>query len=85
MRRSYSENKFDLSLLKGNTCFTTFDACFQHVSGEVGSPLDQALCEWLPCKTVAFITCTIAEQEGWIEESDCFTSCEACDVIIGEQ
>lgn len=86
LRRSCSDNKFDLSLLKGRDgiiCFTTFDACFQHASFSVGSPLDQTLCEWLPCKTVAYVTCTIAAQAGWIEESDCFKGCAACDIIIG--
>jgi hypothetical protein len=75
----------EVNNISKNTCYTTFDACFEDISDGNGSSLDQTLCEWFPCKTLAFFACTILEQEGQIEESDCFESCSACDVIVGEQ
>ena len=81
----YSHKKINNISLSKTTCYTTFDACFQDLSDGNGSAEDQVLCEWFPCKTLAYFSCMIIEQEGQIEESDCFESCSACDVIIGEQ
>ncbi len=68
-----------------NICFTTFKACFDSMKDGDGSPLDQTLCEWFPCKTAAYLMCQVAWFEGYIEESPCFRGCSFCDIIIDEK
>jgi len=72
-------------LSKSTPCFTTFEACTQQVSDGDGSPRDAALCDWLPCNTLAYFACKQMAIDGRIE-SECNFRCSQCgDVVIGEK
>jgi hypothetical protein len=81
-KKYYSDDSY--SEKKSNICFTTFKACIDNLNLGLNNPLDQAICDFLPCNTIVYVTCTFAELEGMIEESDCFNGCNYCDVIYGE-
>lgn len=79
-RKSVQEDDPDPTI-----CFTTFKACHQEISDGNGSELDQALCDFIPCNTIAYLTCQFLELEGQIENSCNFKGCNYCDVIIGQK
>ena len=85
IKNKYTENKSQSRKGDRTVCFTTFKACTQELSDGNGSSLDAALFDVLWCNVMAYIACTGLELQGAIEESDCFTSCANCDVIIGER
>ncbi|WP_299128397.1 hypothetical protein [uncultured Winogradskyella sp.] len=69
---------------KGTTCFENFNACFNHMNGDESNPTDEMICDWIPCNTFAYVGCVILRQEGYIQDSDCFKGCRACDVFIDD-
>lgn len=61
-------------------CYKSFNSCFKSLT-TFNNPRDQALSDWLPTNTIAYVCCTIASGEGYIQNESDFIGASNCSAI----
>ena len=58
---------------KKHPCYKSFRSCYNRTkAGLVQGPIDEVMCEWLPCATSAYAFCALAYFDGYIATASDF-------------
>ncbi|MBI6121464.1 hypothetical protein [Salegentibacter maritimus] len=67
---------------KGTICYTSFNDCVNGLNEEISAdPVDNAVCDFLPCATINYGVCTIASGSGYIQGSSNYIGDSNCSSI----
>lgn len=71
------------SLTAKPICFTSFGACYANFNaGLVQSEIDEVLCDWLPCSTIAYSMCVISQGSGYNRTSANYIGDSNCGKVL---
>lgn len=63
-------------------CYTSFDDCYYNLQNSIASnPLDDMICDLLPCGVINYSACTIMKGSGYTRDSSGYVGDENCEAI----
>lgn len=65
-----------------HVCYKSFNSCYNKTkAGLVQSPIDEVMCDWLPCATMAYSFCALAYVDGYIATASDFNPGDCTKII----